>query len=202
MPERIAPTDLRANVGLSHFVLRTAHLDETIEFYAQVVGMHINQLMPGAGAALSNDGEHHRIALASVPPAEGDVNPLVPGVDHVAYKMRTIADLLGNYKRLRDRGITPSMTIHHGSTLSAYYLDPNGVQVETFIDVVVRDRAAAMGGSHASAANQIGVPVDFDDLVARYEAGDALASLYEQPVVDDNEIRALESTVGATRGWS
>jgi catechol-2,3-dioxygenase len=197
MPERIAPTNLRASVGLSHFVLRTAKLDETIEFYHRVVGMIVNHQVTG-GAAISNDGEHHRIALAVVNEADGDVDPLMPGVDHVAYKLRNLADLLGNYKRLRDSGLRPVMTIHHGSTLSAYYLDPNGIRVETFIDLVVRDQAAAMGGDVGS----VSVPVDFDDLVERYEAGEAITSLYEQPTVDDEELRALRATVGATRGWS
>lgn len=62
-----------------------------------------------------------------------------PGLEHLAFKMRSLADLLGNYRRLKTIGIAPFMTIHHGGTLSAYYLDPDGVQVETFIDTQVVD---------------------------------------------------------------
>ena len=117
--------------------------------------MKVNYRSAG-GAAISHDGEHHRIALASVPP--GDQNPMAPGLEHVAFKLRSVAELLGNYKRLRAIDINPFMAIHHGGTLSAYYL---------------------------------GVPVDFDAILDRYEGGESLASLLEQPMLQDGQLDEL-----------
>jgi catechol 2,3-dioxygenase-like lactoylglutathione lyase family enzyme len=196
MTQRTIPTDRPAMVNLSHIVLRTAHLDETIEFYDRLIGMKANFRSPG-GAALSHDGEHHRIALALV--REGEKNPMAPGLEHVAFKLRSLADLLGNYKRLRDIGTTPFMTIHHGGTLSAYYLDPDGVQVETFIDAQIADLAIESMSSDAFLRNPIGVPVDFDDLVARYESGESVTSLLEQPALRDGQIEELIVKVRAAR---
>jgi catechol-2,3-dioxygenase len=197
MTQRTVPTERPAVVNLSHIVLRTAHLDATIDFYHRLVGMKANFRSPG-GAALSHDGEHHRIALAAV--HDGEKNPMAPGLEHVAFKLRSVADLLGNYKRLRDIGTTPFMTIHHGGTLSAYYLDPDGVQVETFIDAQIADVAIESMQSDAFKQNPIGVPVDFDDLVDRYESGESTTSLLTQPALRDGQIEELISRVRAARG--
>jgi catechol 2,3-dioxygenase-like lactoylglutathione lyase family enzyme len=118
---RSIPTSHPVAATLSHAVLRTAHLDETIAFYEQLIGMRANYRSDD-GAALSNDREHHRIALAAVPP--GEQNPMAPGVEHLAFKIGSVGDLLGNYHRLKTAGVVPFMTIHNGGTLSAYYLDP------------------------------------------------------------------------------
>jgi catechol-2,3-dioxygenase len=183
-------------VSLSHIVLRTANLDATIEFYEQLLGMKVNYRSAG-GAAISHDGEHHRIALASVPP--GSQNPTAPGLEHVAFKIRSVGELLGNYKRLREIDIRPFMTIHHGGTLSAYYLDPDGVQVETFIDTQTMDLAIESMGGDAFKANPIGVPIDFDGLLARYEAGEPLVSLLEQPVLQDGQLEELINKIMEAR---
>jgi catechol 2,3-dioxygenase-like lactoylglutathione lyase family enzyme len=197
MAQRTIPTERPAAVNLSHIVLRTARLDATIEFYERLIGMKANFRSPG-GAALSHDGEHHRIALALV--REGEKNPMEPGLEHVAFKLRSLTDLLGNYKRLRDIGTVPFMTIHHGGTLSAYYLDPDGVQVETFIDAQIADVAIASMSSEAFKQNPIGVPVDFDDLVVRYENGESITALLAQPALRDGQIEELIGKVRAARG--
>ena len=60
--------------------------------------------------------------------------------------------------------------IHHGGTLSAYYRDPDGNQVELQVDALTMEDTDALMRSPVFAANPIGIPVDFDDLIARYEA--------------------------------
>lgn len=198
MNDRTLPTERPVHLDLSHIVLRTAHLDEVIEFYGTLLGMKANARSAG-GAALSHDGEHHRIALALVPPAE-DVDPHAPGLEHVAFKLRNLADLLGNHKRLAGLGVRPFMGLHHGGTLSAYYLDPDGVQVEIFIDTQVADLSIEMmQTSERFRQNPIGVPVDFDDLQRRYEAGAPIRSLLEQPELQDGQLEALIETVSNAR---
>jgi catechol 2,3-dioxygenase-like lactoylglutathione lyase family enzyme len=196
MTTRTVPTSQPAVVALSHIVLRTANLDKTIEFYGQLVGMKVNYRSAG-GAALSHDGEHHRIALASVPAA--DQNPFAPGLEHVAFKMRSVGDLLGNYKRLRALEIMPFMTIHHGGTLSAYYLDPDGVQVETFVDTAIMDLSIESMGSDKFAKNPIGVPIEFDDVLERFESGESLATLLDQPELQEGQLDDLIGKIMTAR---
>jgi catechol-2,3-dioxygenase len=198
MADRSLDITTTAQVALSHIVLRTAHLDECIDFYGKLLGMKVNYRGAHGGAALANDGEHHRIALVGVPVAD-DKNPVAPGLEHVAYKLRTLGDLLGNYIRLRGIEINPFMAIHHGGTLSTYYLDPDGTQVELFIDVHTSDFAIESMNSDAFAANPIGVPIDMDDFATRYSTGESITSLLEQPELQPGALEELFNKVMAAR---
>jgi catechol-2,3-dioxygenase len=196
MTERILPVDGPAPTELNHVVMRSAHVPACIEFYEKVLGM---KKMAGGdmGAALSHDGEHHRLLLMGVPAGEPNHGP---GVEHIAFKTRSMGELLGNYKRVKDLGILPFMSVHHGGTLSMYYLDPDGVQIEVFIDTLPTDKSLEMMNSPEFAKNPIGVPVDFDDLCERYEAGESMTSLYAQPEEQEGDLQRLIEQVIAARG--
>jgi catechol 2,3-dioxygenase-like lactoylglutathione lyase family enzyme len=187
MTIRVLPIDRPAPVALSHLVLRTAHLDECVEFYEQLVGMKAN-LKSSHGAAISHDGEHHRIALIKVEEGEARRGP---GLEHFAFKTQSLGHLLGNYKRLKQIGIEPFMVLHHGGTLSSYYKDPDGVQVEVFIDTLTADHAIAYMGTADFQRNPIGYPTDLDDLAARYEAGESVSELLKQPEFDEEAFEEI-----------
>jgi catechol-2,3-dioxygenase len=187
MTNRVLPTDRPVPVALSHIVLRTAHLDECVVFYEQLVGMKAN-MVSAHGAAISHDGEHHRIALIKVDPSEPRRGP---GLEHFALKTQSLAHLLGNYRRLKGIGIEPFMVLHHGGTLSAYYKDPDNVQVEVFIDTLTSDFAIAHMGTPEFRANPIGCPADLEDLATRYEAGESVAELLKQPAFDQDAFEAI-----------
>jgi catechol 2,3-dioxygenase-like lactoylglutathione lyase family enzyme len=194
MTERTLPVDTPAPAELNHVVMRSAHVRECIEFYGKLLGM---KKMAGGdmGAALSHDGEHHRLLLMGVP--EGDPNH-GPGVEHIAFKVRSLGELLGNYKRVKGLGMLPFMSVHHGGTLSMYYLDPDGVQIEIFIDTLPTDQSLEMMNSPEFMKNPIGVPVDFDELCDRFEAGESMESLYAQPEEQEGDLeRLIEQVVGA-----
>ena len=74
---------------------------------------------------------------------------------------------------LKADGIEPYWTIHHGATLSAYYRDPDSNQIELQIDTMSLAEADVFMRSPTFAANPIGIPVNLDELMARYEAGDS-----------------------------
>ena len=74
--------------------------------------------------------------------------------------------------------------IHHGGTLSAYYRDPDGNQVELQVDALTMEDTDTFMRSEVFAANPIGIPVDFEDLVARYEAGESEESILAYPLAN------------------
>jgi catechol-2,3-dioxygenase len=82
--------------------------------------------------------EHHRFAFANLSVlqsdrAETDKQGLI-GVDHVAYTYASLNDLFENYVQLKAKGILPYWCIHHGVTVSMYYADPDGNQMEFQVD--------------------------------------------------------------------
>ncbi|NCV09825.1 MAG: biphenyl 2,3-dioxygenase, partial [Actinobacteria bacterium] len=76
---------------------------------------------------------------------------------------------------------TPYWTINHGMNFSAYYRDPDGNQVELQIDAMSPQTADEFMNSPVFAANPIGVDVDFDALIARFEAGESAESIVRYP---------------------
>jgi hypothetical protein len=56
-------------------------------------------------------------------------------------------------------------------TLSAYYRDPDGNQVETQFDSMTMEQADAFMAGPLFAANPIGINVDFEKLIERFRAG-------------------------------
>ena len=85
------------------------------------------------------------------------------------------------YKRLKAAGITPYWPVHHGTTLSLYYSDPDGNRMEFQVDCGTAEEANAFMASETFAANPVGVSYYPDMLLARWEAGEDPDSLIRLP---------------------
>ncbi len=86
--------------------------------------------------------------------------------------LRNVGDLLDTYKRLKRAGIESDWPVHHGTTLSLYYADPDGNRMEFQVDCGTVQQATALMRTPAYAANPVGVLYDPDALLARFEAGE------------------------------
>jgi len=169
----------------AHVVYSTRRFDEMIEWYQKVFEASVVHQDP-ALAFLTYDDEHHRFAFANLSVLKpesvetgkrGDV-----GVNHVAYTYAGIGDLLDNYERLKQLGITPYWPVHHGVTLSLYYKDPDGNRMEFQVDCCATvEEANAYMLSDAFAANPVGVEIDPDALLAQYRSGVPIERLIAFP---------------------
>jgi len=118
-----------------HALLKTSRMDEMIDWYKKAVGIEAVFHAPGI-AFLSNDGANHRISMVGNP--EFRDNPdfrKFAGLHHLAFEYATVDDLLDSWQRMHDDyGFEPHVAVHHGMTLSFYYVDPDGNSVELQAD--------------------------------------------------------------------
>ena len=158
-----------------HVVYRTRRYEQMLAWYQVVFDAKVQHQNP-ALAFLTYDDEHHRFAFANLAVlqpdgAEVDKRGLI-GVDHVAYTYASLKDLFDNYAQLKAKGIAPYWCIHHGVTVSMYYADPDGNQMEFQVDALGSNAEAnAFMHSAAFATNPIGVEYDPEEWLARMAAG-------------------------------
>lgn len=179
----------------AHIVYRTRRFEQMLRWYETVFDARIQYQNP-ALAFLTYDDEHHRFALANLSilqPEENEMNRHgVIGVDHVAYTYASLNDLFENYAQLKERGILPYWCVHHGITVSMYYADPDGNQMEFQVESFASNAEANafMNGPHFS-ANPIGVEYDPQDGLTRLRAGASLS---------DFLLRQVDAPVSPIRG--
>jgi catechol-2,3-dioxygenase len=158
----------------AHIVYRTRRFEQMLQWYELVFGAKVQYQNPGL-AFLTYDDEHHRFAFANMalfqPDGTDTERQGAIGVDHVAYTYASLSDLLETYARLNANGITPYWRIHHGISVSLYYADPDGNQVEFQVDsFATNEDATAFMQAHWD-ANPLGVEFDPDQWLARLRAG-------------------------------
>lgn len=171
---------MTAPVKLAHVVLRTSRYEEMVAWWCRFLDAKVRH-GDGTLSFISYDDEHHRLAIVRMP----DLAPAprsAAGVEHFAFTFASLDDLFDHYERVGNEGVRPYWTINHGMTLSAYYRDPDGNQVETQADSMTMAEAEEFMRGPSFARNPIGIEVDFDGLVARRRAGEPAASVMEYPV--------------------
>lgn len=143
---------------LHHATFMTMDVDKMVSWYEKVVGMQPVYYAEHA-AWLTNDEANHRIALLRLPGTKPPVDkPHSAGLHHTAFEYKTFDMWIDNYARLADEGIVPELALHHGMTMSLYYVDPDGNGVEIQVDVFGDWGASKewMWASQEFAADQIG----------------------------------------------
>ena len=162
-------------VKFVHVVYRTRRFKEMIRWYENVFAAKVQYQNPVL-AFLTYDDEHHRFAFANLEilqpeGAENDRQGSI-GVDHVAYAYRSLTELFDNYVQLKEQSIMPYWCIHHGITVSMYYGDPDGNQMEFQVDSFPsNDQANEFMQGLGFNTNPIGVEYDPEDWLAQMKAG-------------------------------
>jgi catechol 2,3-dioxygenase len=162
-----------SNATLHHVTLKTTRLKEMIDWYGAVVGLKPQYVAP-VGAWLTNDAANHRLALLAFPGISDDVDKdSHTGIHHMAFEFSSLDELFGNFARLRTSGITPSVCLDHGMTISIYYADPDRnaveLQVDNFHDW--EKSSEYMRTAREFAANPLGVLFAADRAYDAFKAG-------------------------------
>ena len=126
----MATTSCAASVGvLDHFNIRTRHLDETVRFYRDVLGLEPgprpNFSFPGAWMYCNGRAIVH---LVDISPTDEPQKPDSGVVHHVAFASRGFAAMKAH---LESAGVAfTDRQVPGGELWQIFVRDPNGVMLE------------------------------------------------------------------------
>jgi catechol 2,3-dioxygenase len=123
--------------SLGHVVLKVADLERSEKFYNGVLGMPVCARFDEQGMKMTffSLGNHHDLAIAEVSGQDRAGGDQAVGLHHLAFCIGTSLDQLVEAKaQLEAAGITPD-PVDHEVTQSLYFDDPDGNNVEVYVDV-------------------------------------------------------------------
>jgi glyoxylase I family protein len=144
-----------------HVAFRCNNAAETVRFYTDVLGLKFSHAVSNDIVGSTKEYSPHihiffelddgsSIAFFEVPlslPAMEDKN--TPAwVEHVAFRVNSMEDLLAGKKRLEDNGVDFIGPVNHYSQqYSIYFFDPNGIRLEFNLPAPSDPDARAAGAS-------------------------------------------------------
>jgi catechol 2,3-dioxygenase len=125
---------------LGHIVLYVRDIERSVRFYREVLGWRQIGLPPGRrfpAAMFSGGRTHHELLLIEVGPSAAPIPPAPRvGMYHFGLKVGdTDEELREMLDRLVSAGVELVGTADHGMTHSLYLADPDGNEIELYIDV-------------------------------------------------------------------
>ena len=121
---------------LGHIVLYVRDLEKSRDFYREVVGLRqVGMIFNNRGAVLSSGRTHHELLLIQVNDAPGPLQGKRIGLYHVGWKVgNDLDDLRRAKQRVEAFGAVIDGLADHTVSQSLYIRDPDGNEVELFVD--------------------------------------------------------------------
>lgn len=121
---------------LGHVVFYVRDLDRSVGFYTDCVGLQLKgRIFQGRAAVLSGGSTHHELLLIEVGNAQGPLQGRRIGLYHVGWKVgESVPELKQTYQRIIDAGYELEGMSDHTISQSLYLKDPDGNEIELFVD--------------------------------------------------------------------
>ncbi len=121
---------------LGHVVFYVKHLEASLSFYRDVVGLDVQgEIFNGRAALLTGGSTHHELLLIEVGEAEGPLQGKRIGLYHVGWKLGDSIELLKQtYNKVTELGYQIQGMSDHTVSQSLYLLDPDGNEIELYVD--------------------------------------------------------------------
>ncbi len=126
---------------LGHYVLYVRDIKPMVDFYTKVVGLDVAGVTFGGRAvALTGGRTHHELLLIEVGEAEGPLQGHRLGLYHVGWCIGDDDEQLREaLQRCKDEEVRVVGMSDHGVSHSLYILDPDGNEIELYVDVPTFD---------------------------------------------------------------
>lgn len=121
---------------LGHVVYYVRNLQASLKFYSEAVGLIVRgEIFNGRAAVLSGGRTHHELLLIEVGEAPGPLHGRRIGLYHAGWKIgSSMAELTACYQRLLQLGYSIDGLSDHTISQSIYLRDPDGNEVELYVD--------------------------------------------------------------------
>ncbi len=120
---------------LGHVVLYVTSLERSADFYGNVLGFREVAWAPGM-AAFSSGRTHHELLLIEIGGTPKRKAGVEPGLYHIGFKIgNSKAELKRALKELQQVKTPITGTADHTATYSMYTEDPDGNEIELYVDV-------------------------------------------------------------------
>ncbi len=121
---------------LGHVVLYVRELKRSLAFYRNVVGLNvIGEIFGGRAAMLSGGRTHHELLLIEVGAAPGPLTGRRIGLYHIGWKIgESLAALRAMKTKLEQQGVAIDGMSDHTVSQSLYVRDPDGNELELYVD--------------------------------------------------------------------
>jgi catechol 2,3-dioxygenase len=121
---------------LGHVVFYVRDLQAALKFYSETVGLAVSgTIFNGRAALLTGGRTHHELLLIEVGGATGPLAGKRIGLYHVGWKVgECLADLTQARDRILEQGYRIEGLSDHTVSQSIYLRDPDGNEVELFVD--------------------------------------------------------------------
>jgi len=127
----------KSAITFSHMGIHCFDLEPMYDFYTDILDLtETDRGIVGPNLDLqirflsSDPDEHHQVVLVSGRDAAKGVTFL----NQISFRVASLADLRELHSRLAARGISPGRVINHGMSWSMYFPDPEGNNIEAFVD--------------------------------------------------------------------
>ncbi|OFV91221.1 MAG: hypothetical protein A3G76_13550 [Acidobacteria bacterium RIFCSPLOWO2_12_FULL_65_11] len=116
---------------MQHIVLWVSNVERSVRFYCDVLGLEVSRQRPGAAfLKIPGNPDDHDLGLfeqpGALPPDER-----VARIYHSAWEVADLRDLARAQQRLMEVGALVGSS-NHGTSLSLYAKDPDGLEFEVF----------------------------------------------------------------------
>ena len=120
---------------LGHVVLYVTSLPKTVHFYEKVLGFKKIGEQPGM-AAFSSGRTHHELLLIEIGGTPKSNHAPTPSLYHIGFKIgNTDKELKSALATMQKENVTIIGMSDHTVTHSLYVLDPDGNELELYVDI-------------------------------------------------------------------
>ncbi|HBK80808.1 MAG TPA: hypothetical protein DDZ83_14245 [Nitrospinae bacterium] len=149
---------MKAN-KIGHVHLNVRNLEKAESFYADVFGFRVTERVRDTFVFLSLGDQHHDLALRNV----GENAPTPPelsvGMYHFAIEVENHKSLAEVCKKLQEMGVSIGSS-DHGISHALYFRDPEGNEVEAYVD---------LRGRNDEQTNDAPKPLDLNGLLSHLD---------------------------------